>query len=483
MAVINTNIASINSQRQMMRSELSLGQALRRLASGLRINSAKDDAAGLAIASRMSAQVRGMNQAIRNANDGISLAQTGEGALAESSNILRRIRDISVQAANDSNSGTDRSALQQEVLQLQQELNRIASETEFNGKKLLDGTFTGQLFQIGPNANQTVSLGMNSAKTTDMGNHELASNGTSTAATQTATTAATNTIAAQTLTISGVVGTDNVSVTAGMSAKDIADTVNAVTSSTGVTAEASTTATVTVGATGTYTFNLYGANSSPVAVSAQVISTSDLSGLAEAINGTSASTGITASATGGTMTLTSAQGYDIGIENVSNGSAGTWSVTGGSGAAQTLGALATTDSTRLAGTVSFQSSEAYSVVTSAAGTLLSSASNASTLSSVASINVGSQAGAEDAISVVDGALSLVDGLRARLGAVQNRIESTISNLSTTAENVEAARSRIEDADFAKETAELTRAQVLQQAGVAMLAQANALPNLVLSLLR
>src|SRR5689334_9091519 len=162
MAVINTNISSLNAQRNLMSSAGTLQTALQRLSSGLRINSAKDDAAGLAIASRMSAQISGLNQAIRNANDGISLAQTAEGSLSQTSSMLTRIRDLAVQAANDSNSGTDRAALQQEVGQLQQEINRVANETEFNGKKLLDGTFVAQQFQVGANANQTVAISMNS---------------------------------------------------------------------------------------------------------------------------------------------------------------------------------------------------------------------------------------------------------------------------------------------------------------------------------
>lgn len=483
-AVINTNVSSLNAQRNLMSSGSTLQTALQRLSSGLRINSAKDDAAGLAISSRMSAQVRGLNQAIRNANDGISLSQTAEGALGETSNMLLRMRDLAVQSANDTNSGTDRAAMQQEVSQLQQEINRIANETQFNGKNLLDGTFTAQNFQVGANANQTVQISMTSAQATAIGNNTLASTGTGTAAVAAAAAVpAANTIAAQTLTVSGSIGTQNVNVALGDTAKAIAASVNALSASTGVAATATTTATATVSAAGTYTFNLYGSNAAAVAISAQVVSTSDLTGLADAINGKAASTGITASASGANLTLTSAQGYDIGLENVLEAGGGTLSVTGGSGAARVLGAAVGTDSTRLAGSVSFQSSSAYSVGTNTTGTLFAAAANASALSSVASMNVGTQAGANSAISVVDGALGYINSMRASLGAVQNRIESTISNLSATSENLSAAQSRIQDADYAKETANMTRSQVLQQAGMAMLAQANALPNQVLTLLR
>jgi len=490
MAVINTNTASLNAQRNLMGSAATLQTALKRLSSGLRINSAKDDAAGMAIASRMSAQVSGLNQAVRNANDAVSLSQTAEGALGESSNLLRRIRDLAVQSANDTNSGTDRAALQQEVSQLQQELNRNANETEFNGKKLLDGTFVAQQFQVGANAHQSIAISMTSAKGTDIGDQQVFSDGTAMQAAAAAATLPANSVAAQDLTVSGSVGSKVVNLVGGESAKVIADAVNAQSQSTGVTAHARTQATMTAGNSGTFTFDLTGSNTTAAAISVQINNTSDLSKVAEAINAKSAQTGISAIAQGGTVTMTSEQGYDIGIANVSDGAAGTLSVAAadydGAAGAFTPAAVSLTNgtgSTVLTGRLSFSASEAYTVTSSAAGTLLTTATNASQLSSVATINVGSQQGANDAISVVDGALNFINTVRAGLGAIQNRVESTISNLSATAENLTAARSRIEDADFAKETGELTRSQVLQQAGMAMLAQANALPNGVLSLLR
>jgi flagellin len=491
MAAINTNTASINAQRNLAQSGKTLETALRRLSSGLRINSAKDDAAGLAIASRMGAQVSGLNQAVRNANDAISLSQTAEGALGESGNLLRRIRDIAVQAANDTNSGSDRAAMQQEVSQLQQEMNRVANETEFNGKKLLDGTFVAQQFQVGANANQSIAISMTSAKSTDIGNQQVFSDGTSLKAAAAAATLPASAVAAQNLTVSGSLGNSSAIAVGGLSAKATADAVNAQSGATGVTASARTMATVTAQNAGTFTFNLTGSNAAPVAMSVQITNTGDLSKMADAINAKSAQTGITATASGGTLSMKSDQGYDIGIENVSNGGTGTLTVAAydydGAGAftdaGQVLGAAVGTDSTRLTGRVSFNSPDSYSVTSSVAGSMFSTATNASALASVASIDVGSQSGANDALSIVDGAMSYVNSVRAKLGAVQNRVESTISNLSATAENLTAARSRIEDADFAKETAELTRSQVLQQAGMAMLAQANALPNSVMGLLR
>jgi flagellin len=486
MAVINTNVASLNAQRNLVGSQDSLNTALQRLSSGLRINSAKDDAAGLAIASRMSAQVSGLNQAVRNANDAVSLSQTADGALSQSSDLLTRIRDLAVQSANDTNSGTDRQALQQEVGQLQQELNRVANDTQFNGKNLLDGSFTAQQFQVGANANQTISISMQSAKATDIGNQEVASGGTGAAANA---PAATNTIAAQNINVSGTVGAVTIAVAASSSAKTIAQQVNDQSSNTGVTATARTAADITVGATGQYSFSLTGSNTAtPAQFSVNVTNTADLSGMADAINAKSAQTGISAVANGGSLTLTSETGDDITVANGAT-SAGAMNMQthdyDGSGSFTPAAAVsvAAGSSDTQVGRVSFSSSQAYTVTTDTAGSLFQNATNASTLNSVANIDIGTAQGANDAISVIDGALDYVNGSRAKLGAVENRVDTTISNLSTTSENLTAARSRIQDADFASETANLTRAQVLQQAGTAMLAQANALPNNVLSLLR
>jgi flagellin len=488
MAVINTNISTLNAQRNLMSSQGTLETSLRRLSSGLRINSAKDDAAGLAIASRMTAQVRGLNQAVRNANDAISLSQTAEGALGESSNILRRIRDLAVQSANDTNSGTDRAALQQEVQQMQQELNRIANETEFNGKKLLDGSFVAQQFQVGANAHQTIGISMGSAKATDMGNQSLTTDGTAIVAASGTDLTAGNGTAAQTLTVTGSIGNADVQVAALDSAKAIAQKVNNISEQTGVTASARTTARLTVSAADSYSFQIIGEGGVAAQVSANVTDPADLSGLAAAINAKSGTTGVSAASYGDRIELVSSTGDDIQFNNFVSGSAAeSMDLTGYDADGTTLSATtATIDDTNLAGTmgghVTFASPEAYTV-TGGSADLLSTATASSTLENVASINIGSQLGANDAISIVDGALGFINGLRAKLGAVQNRVESTVSNLSATAENLTAARSRIEDADFAKETAELARSQVLQQAGMAMLAQANALPNNVLSLLR
>ena len=490
---INTNVASLNAQRNLNSSQTSLATSLQRLSSGLRINSAKDDAAGLAISERFTSQIRGLNQAVRNANDGISLSQTAEGSLVEVTNNLQRIRELSVQAANDSNSAGDRAALQQEISQLQQEINRIANTTQFNGKNLLDGSFTAQNFQVGANANQTIGISLNNAKATHIGNNQISTNGTlNTAVAAAAALPASPVLGTEDLTITGSLGTATAAISAGDSGYAVAQAVNAQSASTGVTAQAITKATLSgLSATGTYSFDLTGSNGTAVSISATVGNTSDLTTLADAINNAAASTGITASANGGTVTLTSEQGYDIGVANFSDGQAtnptvsfqGVNAFTGATTTAQTL-TDGTTDSSRVGATVKFNSSAAFSVTSGAAGGLFgATTANASALSSVASINVGSQSGANSALDVIDGALAAINSQRASLGAVQNRLASTVSNLQTTSENLSSARSRIQDADFAAETANLTRGQILQQAGTAMLAQANGLPNNILSLLR
>jgi flagellin len=493
--LINTNVPSLTAQRNLNSSQSSLATSLQRLSSGLRINSAKDDAAGLAISERMTSQVRGLNQAVRNANDAISLTQTAEGAMGSITEGLQRMRELSVQAANDSNSASDRQALQQEVSQLQQEINRVASTTQFNGKNLLDGSFSGQYFQVGANANQSIGISLNNTKATNIGANTVSANGTLNNAAALAAGAgarvANTVVAAEDLTVTGSLGTAAVTVNLADTAKAVASAVNAQSATTGVSASAATEATLSgLTATGTYTFTLFGENSTGVAVSATIGNTADLSALSTAINNYAATTGITATVSGGSVTLKSESGADISLTDFAG--AGDISLQGRNaftsataGAAVVLtGATAATDSSTVGGTLKFSSSDAFSVTSASAGGLFTATTaNASALSSVASISVGTQTGANAAIDVIDAALQSINTQRASLGAIQNRVQNTISNLQTTSENVSAARSRIQDADFAMETANLTRAQILQQAGTAMLAQANSLPQNVLSLLR
>lgn len=503
MAVINTNIASINAQNNLLKSQGELQTSLQRLSSGLRINSAKDDAAGLAIADRMTSQIRGLNQAVRNANDGISVAQTAEGALQESSNILQRMRELAIQSANDSNSAGDRANLQKEVAQLQAELNRIADTSTFNGKNLLDGTFVTQKFQVGSEADQTINVTIGSARATSMGNYTVTTNGTATGALAGAAAVGTSlTLATEDLTISGPNGSASVAVDAGDSAKTVAANVNAKESSTGVTAKAVTQANLSsISTNGTITFSLTGDTTSGAqAISASGITATDVSALADAINAKEAETGITAelSSDKTSIKLVSAAGDDILIANASDGD-GTDSVVfnvqglnsdgSNAGTARDLtddGAAdgGDTDSTRVGGDVTFSAASTFFVTSGAAGGLFgSTAANVASLAAVSSIDISSQTGSNTALDIIDQALVFIADTRATLGAVQNRLDGVISNLSSISENVSAARSRIQDADFAAETAALTRNQILQQAGFSVLSQANALPQSVLSLLQ
>jgi flagellin len=511
-SVINTNTASLNSQRNLTSSASSLATSLQRLSSGLRINSAKDDAAGLAISQRFTAQIRGLDQAVRNANDGISLAQTAEGGLGTSGDILQRMRELAVQSANGTNSTSDRQSLQQEVAQLTSELNRVANTTQFNGQNVLDGTLSSTQFQVGANANQTINVGITSAKSTDIGNFTLAAayataagstiSGASTAGAS--NTQVNNNVSAQTLNIAVNGKTTAVSVTTGMSAQTIASNLNGVSSVTGVTATAQTQATLaSLSSTGTVSFNLGaltgGTNSTPI--SANITNTSDLSPLAVAINAQSGSTGITAALSNGgnTIVLSNKDGRDIKIDSFANSAGGSVSLQGqdafnsnsltnNSGAPKTLTSGNATNSATVGGQLKFGSSSGYTMSStiSNGGVFTATAANitqASTLSQIQNVDISTVIGANDAISTIDAALGTISASRAALGAIQNRFASTVSNLTTTSENLSSARSRIMDADFASETANLTRGQILQQAGTAMLAQANSLPNGVLSLLR
>ncbi|MBX9963007.1 MAG: flagellin [Burkholderiales bacterium] len=491
--IINTNIASLNAQRNLTTSQNSLSTALQRLSSGLRINSSKDDAAGLAIADRLTTQIRGLDQARRNANDGISLAQTAEGALAQTGEILQRIRELSIQSANATNSATDRKALNDEVNQLVQEVNRVANTTTFNGLKILDGTYQGQQFQVGANANETIGVSIQGASANDLKNNtiSLQSNtdndglGTVTAAANTA--AAGNGVGAQTLTIAGASGSSTVSVAANDQASTIASSINAIVGNTGVAAKAVTTATIgTLSASGTVSFQINGGGTA-TSVSAQV-TTTDLTALAAAINDVSGKTGVTAtlSADKASVSIKQAEGKDVVIEGFTNSAGGTVQVDG-SATAATNEALTSggNDSTRIAGQVTLNADQGFTAVSSAGTDVIinGTTTTASSASLLSSVDISTVNNANNSIDIIDASLAQVNRIRASLGAIQNRFTNTISSLQTTSENLSASRSRIQDADFAAETAALTRAQILQQAGTAVLAQANAIPNNVLSLLR
>jgi len=476
---INTNISSLTAQRNSSKVQDQLSTSMARLSSGLRINSAKDDAAGLAISERFTTQIRGLNQAARNANDAISLSQTAEGALGGVGENLQRIRELAVQSANATNSASDRAALQQEAAQLVSEVQRVGTQTEFNGIKLLNGSFAAQNFQVGANAGETISIsGIVDARTSALGSHTLTTNGTVTG-TVTTGSATVNGITAETnLTLTTSAGTSSaISYALSSGADAIATAINTAGANVGVTATASNSTTLAgLSGAGTVSFTLGGQ-----AVSAVVADQNDLSALVSAINGVAGTTGIAASFTSSSaknsITLSTTDGRNIGL--------GAFASTGGATESIVFGGSTLTEGGTIAaiktGTVTLSSTKgALSVGSSNADAF--TATNSS-FASLAAVDLSTAAGATSALSVIDSALSQVNSGRADLGAIQNRFSSTISSLQTTSENLSASRSRIQDADFAKETASLSRAQVLQQAATAMVAQANQMPQQVLSLLR
>ncbi len=384
---VNTNVVSLNAQRNTGATQSALALSMQRLSSGLRVNSAKDDAAGLAISERMNAQIKGLNVAARNANDGISLAQTAEGALGKVGDMLQRMRELAVQSANATNNQTDRDALQAEVAQLKEEIGRVATTTKFNGTSLLDGSFTAKQFQVGANSGETISLAA-------IADADLAALGTL----QTAADSYDQTLGALTAT-DGAIATS----------LDINGVSVAIAADAGRTAGDALTELVAAFAT------------------AKAANPTELAGVTMAADGA----------------ITSATATDVPlvIANVTN-------LTGVT-----------------AGTTN--------------GTLTEGAEE----TGITNLTIATAEGAAFAMDAIDTALTAVNTARGTLGAVQSRFENAIANIQVTSENLSAARGRIVDADFAAETASLSRAQILQQAGTAMIAQANQLPQQVLSLLR
>jgi flagellin len=482
--VINTNSMSMNAQRNLQASQSQLATSLQRLSSGLRINSAKDDAAGLAISERFTTQIRGLTQAARNANDGISLAQTTEGALGELTNNLQRIRELAVQSANSTNSSSDRAALDAEVQQRLAEIDRIARTTSFNGQRVLDGSFGNAQFQVGANVGETIGVSLTtSMKTNSLG--QIAS-AAGTAVTSTATAAAGLTVqlgsgAAVNVGASASYVGSNATYQGSDSAYAKLGAIQAA-GINGLTATATNTVTegtafsdVTLGTGGaqTYSFTVNGVAVYQNSTASAVITANDV---VAGINSNANQTGVSATVAGGKITLTSSDARNIVTSEVVTVAGGT---TTGSGTGVDASATGT-----FRGSITLNSTE--NITLGGANRTdfgFGSTSYAKDATTLVSVNVLSANAANDAMLRVDAALTSVSSLRSSLGAIQSRFESTISNLQATTENLSASRSRILDTDFAAETANLTKAQVLQQAGVAILAQANAAPQNVLSLLR
>ena len=512
--VINTNVASLNAQRNLNTSQGGLAVSLQRMSSGLRINSAKDDAAGLAIAERFTTQIRGLNQAARNANDGISLSQTAEGALSELAANLQRIRELAVQSANATNSASDRATLDQEVQQRLAEIDRIAAQTSFNGQKILDGSFGTAAFQVGANIGETISVSLaTSMRSTQLGKTADYVNGTTAynaalAVGQQGTGVDGNTMnvgdlsiqvgSAASVAVGASVDNSAGAGNAGRTAASAYSKVQAINAAGigNLTASADTTVTfdfvAVTDTASTYTLTI---NTQPIYTAyGGAISGSEM---VTAINANSSTTGVTASFDSATtrITLAAADGRNIAVSQTAGAAA--------AGIGQGLTATSGSNNTTNDALTAITAAQDVAVANTFVGTIRLTSTEAITLSGANEVRIGyadnsqmalgssalnsasvsSIANANTTITRVDSALNAVSALRSTFGAVQNRFESTIANLTATSENLTASRSRIQDADFAAETAVLTRNQILQQAGMAMLAQANSLPQNVLALLR
>jgi flagellin len=495
---VNTNVTSMKSQNSLNSANSKLSTSMERLSTGMRINSAKDDAAGLQISNRMSSQINGIGVAMRNANDGISMAQTAEGAMSESTNILQRMRDLSLQSANGSNSAEDRTSMQKEITSLQDELTRIADSTSFAGSKLVDGSFGTKNFQIGANANETISLTMSDVSAAAIGRkyQSFDSGGTVTATATPGTEALAGSLS---LTIGD--NSSNIALQSDMTAQDVQDKINSLDGISDVVVSGGVAATPAEPTTVGLSFNRNGGDDvitvsfdggttnldiSAVTTDAQLTTALGTGYSAAYTNGADSSAGYTISKLDGTdisMTATLADGVSTdGVTATATVGTEAQIIAAGTStaAASTNGevAIAATDFT-----VDLTNAKLDSGIASVSvgGTDMTLAAG-TTFKSVAGVDLSTAAGAQDAIGVIDAAIASIDSQRADLGAVQNRMNFTVSNLSNVQTNVTDARSRIQDVDFAAETAQLTKQQILSQTSSAMLAQANQLPQTALSLL-
>ncbi|MCG2584525.1 flagellin [Massilia sp. TS11] len=491
---INTNLASLYVQRQAYIAEQNSNQSLQRVSTGLRINSAKDDSAGMAIASRMSSQVNGLSQAVVAANDAISMTQTAESHLGTIEGLLQRMRQLAVQSANSSNSTFDRKQLQGEVVELTGSIDQEVRNSEFNGHKLIDGSLTNMTYQIGADIGQTISINIASARAADLGNYTVDSqsgSGISSAVAQASSLnySTGNGFQQQAIIISGYgVNATTGTLAAGTSAKQVAAAVNALSSQVGVEAEARTEVTISNVSQGQVRLQLFGSNSVAVTIAATINYTNDLSALANAINARSGTTNVTAVADlQGNLKLSNQFGEDIKIGNLNDVGEGLTGATIRGYDAGTSVNLAATggggDAVVVGGKVNFNSHAGFAMSTSNGTSLLTASQVGSTLNALSQMDISTVAGANKAIATLDAAITSVNNGMASMGALQNRFNSTIYNLQTTSTQVQDARGRIQDTDYAHESTELTRKQILQQAANAILVQANQVADNVLTLLQ
>jgi len=496
MSVINTNISSMQAQNSVRTTGLNLSTAMERLSSGVRINSAKDDAAGLAISTRMTASIRGISAAIRNANDGISLTQTAEGSLGQIGDNLQRIRELAVQSANTGNNSSDRAAMNNEATQLIAEIDRIASNTTYNGIALLDGSFQAQNLQVGAGngSNDRIAISIGSAKSSALGVGSNSSYSTSVVG-----SAATGSAALLSGAISingysvGAAAADGVSYTTpSASGIAVAAAINAISGSSGVTATvAATTLAGTQVTTAGYGVAIAAGDIliNGVDIGASVVGAS-VAGrgaqISASINAVSSQTGVTATfnTTTGAVALSAADGRNITVTTKAVGAAsglGSVAATAGTAATTTTQSKVTLSSSNSAG-ITVANTTAIGL-TSAGLSAGYTAATATAGAGVSSLTLTTAAGSQAALTTLDTAINTITDSRAAMGAYQNRLTASISNLETTSMNLSASRSRILDTDYAKETTNLAKSQIIQQAATAMLAQANQSGQSVLALLK
>jgi flagellin len=570
---VNTNITSLGVQKNLNKASDALSTSMSRLSSGLKINSAKDDAAGLQIANRLTSQINGLNVAVKNANDGISIAQTAEGAMQESTNILQRMRELALQSANGSNSDDDRTSLNQEFTALSGELNRISNTTTFGGKNLLDGSFQNTSFQVGASANETISFGMGNLSASGLkGSYSSASidGGAMSGMTASLTGSTTNkgaaaitgdvvdpanlkltaetTISINGVDISGFVPADTaatatVKINAALDAEAVRKFGTGSVSTTQVSYDgtankfsvSNTSGSVSVSGDGATSFGLTAGTESKNTVAAslmtgdgaikinnQDVSWSDGDDVQSILDQITGLTGVgTATLKDGRISVATDNGSNLVLTDgtgTNSGSLAALGLTSGTTnvklAADTSLKIGTTEikiskgsdldavvsaiNSASAGATASKTEDGKlslsgkaDIVISAGTTgslgdlgLVAKTANANeTQTTVGDLDILSAAGSQQSVQALDAAIQQIDSQRAALGAVQNRFDSTVANLQSIAQNSTAARGRVQDADFASETAELTKQQTLQQASTAILSQANQLPSAVLKLLQ
>lgn len=494
--VVNTNVESLNAQRNLTTTGAGFSKALQRLSSGLRVNSAQDDAAGLAIATRLGSQVRGLNQAIRNANDGVALLGTAEGALGEITNIVTRIKELSVQSANATNSSSDRSSINSEVSALISEVTRIATQTKFGSTTLLDGSFSGQL-QVGIETGQTVAASISNYRATSLTGN-LATQAVTfqadTVAGFTSNATAFTGLTATSLLLSGtkgvsytratVAGDDTASFTGNAtSAIAVAKVINEATPNTGVTATASQAQATVVGTfvtavtldTSTQQLKINGQG----VTGAVGTGTTGVNNLVSLIN-SQVSGVVAASAGASSFTLTATDGRNVSVQAL--GTSTTGSVSLDILAENAVGYLST-ERVIARGGVTLNSSAGFTTTPAVAAQYGGTGTATASATALSTLDISTVSGANTAMFVADSILDTISTARGNIGAIQNRLASTVANLSVVTEKLADARSRILDADFAAETAALTKSQILQQAGITILSQANSHPQAVLALLK